>query len=273
MTGKGREYWEKVGASWSRNPQLLWREHSDAVNCALLDRWIPERGADCALKTDMFDEMCSDGLYPFLTLRARSFVGIDMSVSVLRLSRSRHAGSHGVAADVRQLPFAGGTFDLIISNSTLDHFECVGEIKKALVELFRVLRPEGELIITMDNPENPVIALRNALPFRLLNRLGFTPYYVGATLNARDLRLMLEETGFKIMEITSVMHCPRVIAVAFANLLQRLAPSWMQQGFMRILMVFERLALLPTHRLTGHFIAMRAIKKISAPQQEKAPEE
>ena len=125
----------------------------------------------------------------------------------------------------------------------------------------------------MDNPENPVIALRNALPYRLLNRLSITPYYVGATLNARDLRLMLEETGFKIMEMTSVMHCPRVIAVALASLLQRLAPSWMQQGFMRILMVFERLALLPTHRLTGHFIAMRAIKKISAPQQEKAPEE
>jgi hypothetical protein len=112
----------------------------------------------------------------------------------------------------------------------------------------------------MDNPENPVIALRNALSFRLLNRLGITPYYVGATLNARDLRHMLEDTGFKTMEITSVMHCPRVFAVALAHLLQRYAPSRIQQGFLRFLMAFERLASLPTYRMTGHFIAMRATK-------------
>ena len=261
MKGKGADYWDSLTAEWCRHRQTLWREHSDAVNCALLARWIPERGADCALKTDMFDEMCSAGLYPFLATRARHFVGIDMSVSVLQNAKSRHAGIHGVAADVCQLPFAGEIYDLIISNSTLDHFERVGEIRKALAELFRVLRPEGELIITMDNPDNPIVALRNALPFRLLNRLGITPYYVGATLNARDLRLLLEETGFRVMEITSVMHCPRVIVVALANLLQRYAPSWMQQGFLRVLMAFERLASLPTYRLTGHFIAMRATKK------------
>ena len=259
-SGNGPDYWNSIGATWSRNPQLLWREHSDAVNCALLARWIPERGADCALKTDMFDEMCSAGLYPFLALRARRFVGIDMSVSVLRSAKSRHAGIHAVAADARQLPFAGEMYDLIVSNSTLDHFESVDEIRKALAELLRVLRPEGELIITMDNPENPIIALRNALPFRLFNRLGITPYYVGATLNARELRLLLEETGFRVMESASIMHCPRVFAVALANLLQRYAPSWMQQGFLRSLMAFEHLGRLPSHRLTSHFTAARATK-------------
>lgn len=261
MTGRGADYWDSLPSEWGRHRQRLWREHSDAVNRALLARWIPERGADCALKTDMFDEMCSAGLYPFLALRVRHFVGIDMSGSVLRSAKSRHAGIHGVVADVRELPFKGGSFDLIISNSTLDHFESVGEIKTALGELCRVLRPDGELIITMDNPENPVIGLRNALPFRFLNRLGITPYYVGATLKASDLRLLFEETGFKAMEVTSVMHCPRVFAVALANLLQRYAPSWMQRGFLRALMACECLGALPTCRLTGHFTAMRATKE------------
>jgi SAM-dependent methyltransferase len=187
-------------------------------------------------------------------------VGIDVSKSVLRIAKARYAAIHGVAADVRQLPFAGGTFDLIISNSTLDHFDSVGEIRKALGELFRVLAPGGEFVVTMDNLDNPFVALRNALPFRLLNRMGIIPYFVGTTLNAPDLRLLLKETGFQVMEISSVMHCPRVFAVALANLLQRFAPSWIQQGFLRILMVFERLASLPTNRFTGHFIAMRVTK-------------
>lgn len=259
-TGSGPDYWNSISVTWSQCRQTLWRSHSDAVNRALLTRWLPEVKADRVLKTDLFDEMCSDGLYPVLATHARSFVGMDISMATLRGAQSRHGTLQGIAADVLRLPFADESFDLIVSNSTLDHFESHAAIAESLVELFRVLRQGGQLIITLDNPENPVIALRNALPFRLLKRLG-TPYYVGATLNERNLRLLLEESGFKTMEGTSIMHCPRVIAVAFAHLLQRFSPSWMQQGFLGILMAFERLASLPTYRLTGHFVAMRATKE------------
>ena len=150
MGGKGVDYWNSVGDSWSRQRQKLWRAHSDAVNCALIARWLPQGAAGRVLKTDLFDEMCSEGLYPLLAPLGPLFVGIDLSGKTLRAARARHQDIQAVAADVLTLPFAEGTFDLIISTSTLDHFESPAAIADSLAELFRVLRPGGRMIITMD---------------------------------------------------------------------------------------------------------------------------
>ncbi len=62
------------------------------------------------------------------------------------------------------LPFPDGAFDRVFSNSTLDHFDSRDDIREALRELARVLHPEGELLLTLDNLANPVVRLRNALP-------------------------------------------------------------------------------------------------------------
>ncbi len=260
MKEKEGEYWGSVGAAWGEDRQRLWRAHSDMLNRSLLERWLPAERVESVLKTDLFDEMSSDGLYPFLATRARTFVGIDISAATSALARSRHAGIRAVTADVRRLPFAEGAFDLVISNSTLDHFATREEIAVSLAELHRVLRRGGELIITMDNPANPVIALRNALPFRLLNRLGLTPYYVGATCGEGALRRLLNEAGFNVVATDTLLHCPRVIAVAIARLMESYAPAGAQRRFLRLLPAFERLGRLPTRRLTGHFTAARAVK-------------
>ena len=76
-------------------------------------------------------------------------------------------------ADVRCLPFVDGVFDLVVSNSTLDHFETSREIERAVAEIHRVLAPRGLFILTLDNPANPAVALRNALPFALLHQVGW----------------------------------------------------------------------------------------------------
>lgn len=254
-------YWDAVSGSWGIRRQRLWRKHSDAVNCALVNRWLPSGTADCMLKTDLFDEMCGDGLFPILASRAGRVVGIDISHSALTRARARNSGIRGVVADVVRLPFAGESFDYILSNSTLDHFGSLGEIRESLAELYRVLRRGGEMTITMDNPANPIIAVRNRLPFRLLNRLGITPYYVGMTCTARQLRLLLDEAGFLVLETSSVMHCPRVLAVPLASLLDRYASTGVQRFFLKVLLAFERLRLMPTHALTGHFVAARVTKK------------
>ena len=77
----------------------------------------------------------------------------------------------------------GDTFDLVVSNSTLDHFARADDITIALREIQQVLKPGGRLILTLDNPSNPVVRLRNALPFAALNQMGLVPYFVGATLD------------------------------------------------------------------------------------------
>lgn len=63
-----------------------------------------------------------------------------------------------VAADVYQLPFADGTFDLVVSNLMLQWCD---DLDAALRELRRVLRPEGLLLFTSFGP-NTLKELRAA---------------------------------------------------------------------------------------------------------------
>jgi SAM-dependent methyltransferase len=240
--------------------RALWRRHSDAVNIALLTDWMPAGRVGRALKTDLFDEAVGEGLWQPLASRAETVAGIDISTLTLRAARRRHTRLLGAEADVRRLPLADGRFDVVVSNSTLDHFATRDEIFVSLRELHRVLRPGGHLVFSLDNLANPVLFLRNALPFPVLNRLGIVPYYVGATMGPLRLRRVMEEVGFGVLEVGAIMHCPRVLAVCVAGILERHATPDTQRRFLRLLMAFERLSRWPTRFLTGYFVAVRATK-------------
>lgn len=275
----GGLYWDAVAERWLEPyPQLLWRQHSDAVNAALLQRWLPAQ-LQSVLKTDLFDEAVSAGLYPPLAARASRVVGIDASSAIVEAARARNSGLVACCADVRELPFADGQFDAVVSNSTLDHFESSTDIVVSLRELRRVLRPGGTLVLTLDNPWNPVLAVTKALPRRGLNRAwarvggmssraGLLPYYVGATLSVRRLRRLLPELGFAVVETGAVVHVPRVMAVLVAHLLERRKKAHSHERFLRGLMAFERLSWWPTRFLTGHFVAVRALK-VAAPEEPR----
>lgn len=240
--------------------QPLWRLHSDAVNRRLIQRWLPRGGAERVLKTDLFDEAVAAGLYPELAGRAESFTGIDISVPVLNAARSRYPRMEAVRADVRRLPFAAGEFELVVSLSTLDHFPRIEDIGLALRELHRVLEPGGLLLLTLDNGANPIVAIRNALPFEHLHRLGVLPYYVGATYRPRPLRGVLGREGFRVNRVGAVLHCPRILAVPAAARLARRGSERSEARFLRLLRGFEVLGRLPTRSLTGHFVAVLAVR-------------
>jgi len=221
------EYWDASAETWQQAGQhVLWRVHSDAVNKALFACWLPEERVERLLKTDLFDEACCDGLYPLLASRTQTLIGIDLSAATARAAKSRYTG-----------------------------------LQAALRELHRVLRTGGQLLLTLDNLANPVIALRNAVPFSLLHRLGIVPYYVGATCGPRQLRRILQQLDFEVLEVEAVMHCPRVLAVAVASVLEKRARPATQRRYLSFLKVFERLSAWPTRFLTGHLVAVKATKR------------
>ena len=255
-------YWDTIATNWREEmPHSLWRAQSDAINIALLERWLPPGRFSRVLKTDLFDEFVSEGLYSFLASRTGRVVGMDVSMTAIRAASSRCARLQAAGADARFLPFVDGAFDVIVSNSTLDHFETPDEIIASLRELKRVLQIGGHLIITLDNLANPIIALRNALPFGVLHRFGIVPYYVGPTFGIGRLKSALEELQFEVIEVTSAVHFPRVLAVALAKILEKYAPARYHGIFLRFLTAFEHLAKLPTKFLTGHFVAAMAVKR------------
>jgi SAM-dependent methyltransferase len=255
------QYWDRVATDWQREEFLDgWRGHADAVNLALCARWWPPRQVGRVLKTDLFDEVAGRGLLPTLRTQAGSTFAIDRSFQASRAG-SRRTGASVVNADVRGLPFAGGVFDLVVSNSTLDHFDDVAQIERAVIEIHRVLAPGGRFILTLDNPANPVVALRNALPFALLHHVGLVPYYVGATLAAPEAQQMLQAAGFRVKETTAVLHCPRAPAIAVLGLIRWIGSVGIRRRLQSWLMAFERLERAATRQRTGYFVALVADKE------------
>jgi SAM-dependent methyltransferase len=244
--------WDRVLESFPPDGGGILRTYSDAVNRALLRRWLPEQ-ADSLLKTDLFDEAVAEGLYPLLRERATHVVGIDISESVLAAARARYPALRAERADIRALPFADGTFDVVVSISTLDHFGCVEELESAVGELHRVLRDGGTLVVTLDNLLNPLVALRNVLPQSPLRRIGLVPYALGVTCGPRRLRRILATRGFAVAEIDALMHVPRVVVRMLAPLLHARASA--------ALLAAERLGRHPTRMVTGQFVAARAVKR------------
>jgi SAM-dependent methyltransferase len=237
----------------------LWRRHSDAINSRLLARWLPPSGMKRVLKTDLFDEAFGDGLVSMLQQRAASVTGIDVSPQVLSAAGARCDGAARVAADVRQLPFADGSFDAVVSLSTLDHFTSHDQITAGVRELGRTLRGGGHLVLTMDNLLNPLVWLRNAVLFPWLHRVGIVPYFVGKTCGPRALRRVVEDAGLRVREVRAVLHCPRVLAVALARRLSG-ADERTRRRFLDTLVRFEHLDRLPTRFFSGYFVAALAVK-------------
>lgn len=254
-------YWADRHVAPADDAPSLWRLHSDAVNSAWLAQHLSGRSVDRLLKTDAFDEALADGLYPLMSTRARSVFGIDLSARTLAAARTRSAQLHSAQADVRRLPFADAAFDAVVSNSTLDHFAAVTDISTSLTELHRVLRRGGQLLLTLDNLANPAVAVRNALPFRVLHRLGIVPYSVGVTCGPRRLRRLVHQAGFDVADVAAILHCPRVISVAAMEVLQRYASPASQRAMLRRLMGCERAGAWRTRFLTGYFVAVVAYKR------------
>ena len=253
--------WTEVAEEWlERAPQSLWRRHSDAVNSILLERWLPRNIVGRILKTDLFDEAVATGLFPALSRHARWVIALDVSPAISRAAASKYPKLLALSADVRSLPAETGSFDAIVSLSTLDHFDTAKEISSALSELYRVLKPGGTLIFTLDNAMNPVIALRNRLPYSLTHALGLVPYPVGKTLTPRGARAAASEAGFDVLECTAIMHAPRVLAVPLMARLDRPGIVERRALLLRAAMRFEALEELPSRFATGHFIAIRAVK-------------
>jgi SAM-dependent methyltransferase len=256
------EYWDQVVVGWEPSvAHRLWRAHSDAVNIALLRRWLGG-GNRSVLKTDLFDEAVGAGLYPELAARAGEVVGVDVSAAAVHAASRRYPDLETLVGSVLALPFPDGRFDAIVSNSTLDHFATHAKLKVAVRELERVLAPGGRLIITLDNRANPIVALRTSSLSGLFRRLRAVPYFVGATYGPRGLSALLRESAFSVLAETSIMHCPPQVA---AELTARLSDSSIadDEATSRHLsraLRFEMMERWPTRALTGHFAAAVALK-------------
>jgi SAM-dependent methyltransferase len=223
--------------------------------------WLP-CGVGVGLKTDLFEEgITSHHLLPEL---GPGSIGLDCSLAVVRAARARLAREKRhhrlVVGDLRQMPLRSGSVSHVLSGSSLDHFAARADLDAGLAELARVLAPGGVVLLTLDNPHNPLVWLRNQLPFSWLHCLGLVPYFVGVTYGADDARARLEDLGLRVTEITAVAHAPRAPAIWVSRIADKLGTAAVSRWLGRLLVRCERLQRWPTRYRTGYYVALRARK-------------
>jgi SAM-dependent methyltransferase len=228
----------------------------------VFQRWILEGLADrkgVILKTDLYDE-ASGPHHHLRDLPAELMpVGVDADESICRLAQQnmRQCGQRAdlVVADVRRLPFATESFSGIISLSTLDHFDHRDEIRLSIKELVRVLKLEGVLLLALDNPANPEVALRRWLPKALVRVLRADSFPLGESLHARQGSRELARAGLRVLDVEFLVHPVRYFCIRALAWLDRHPLGPVRTGFIKGVEISEGLKELPTGFMTGHYVA------------------
>lgn len=261
------EYWDSVLAAHKDSAKFeLWRLPIYEEYERLIDQWCRTRRLKHVLKTDLFEEAtAAPGLVGFLKQKVECLVGIDRSCECIVQARKKlgQGDSHPtifVCCDIRHLPFRPDFFDLVISNSTLDHFTAKKHIVHSLKEIWSATKTGGILILTLDNPLNPLILFRNALPYRLLKALRLIPYFMGLLVTRQELLRIMKSVGFKVLTSGYISHCPRIAVVGIENILVKMFKPSFFEDFIKIMDRFEALRELPTKSLTAQFIMISATK-------------
>ena len=256
----GQSHWEAMADTGLAELSIpVWRRFCDELHQDILRDWTAGRHFASALKTDLFDEAVGEGLAGWLSSVSDRVEGIDVASGIVAQAAQRHPGLIAQQADVCHLvDHPAETFDLIVSNSTLDHFPDEHDLTVALCELARTLRPGGLLFVTLDNPRNPVVFLRNRLTRPWMGSSTLTPYFMGHTVPLAELTRRLTTSGLEIARTGYLMHVPRLLFLHACRLVS--VDSWAGSALLWTMHACEWGNCLPTRCWTGHFSAVLARK-------------
>jgi SAM-dependent methyltransferase len=126
---------------------------------------------------------------PLLRARGIEVVSADLSAGMAALN-----GGPCVAADEEWLPFAPGSFDLVVASLSL-HW--VNDLPGALIQIRRALRPEGLLLASLP-ALGTLGALRTALTAAEAALTGGASPRVSPFPELRDLAGLLQRAGYTL---------------------------------------------------------------------------
>ncbi len=99
---------------------------------------------------NIIDVACGIGVYAnSLSSKVKTVTGIDFSLQSIRIAHHlKHDNMFFYQGNAEYLGHPNNSFDSAISICSLEHFS---NSKKSLEEIFRILKPNGQLLITVDS--------------------------------------------------------------------------------------------------------------------------
>jgi SAM-dependent methyltransferase len=259
-----KESWEHL----SREQEPSWYlDHITArqkreTHLKLIGEWSEGMQVQSVLKTDLFEEAFGDdSLLDSLFPNAGLACGMDAAFPAAQKALQRHGGKiQALTCDVRSLAVQDCSVDIVVSTSTLDHFDGRADFLCALSELARVLKPGGLLIVTLDNPWNLFY-----YPLRWFSSGKMSPFPLGYTEAVPQLEKDLAAAGLRAESSDWLLHNPRGISTLLFLGFRKLFPRRFADRLIHLsLFVFELLNKLPTRKVTACFVAVAARKPLEA---------
>ena len=157
----------------------------------LLDRFTKEVGQG----GNVIDAGCGPGRdTQLLHERGLHVTGLDITPGLLKVAQERHPELTFVEGNFLNLPNKNNTLDGIWAHASLLHLETIRQVKRALKEFHRTLKPNGVLHIfvkqQIGNEKTSVVSDKVSSHDR------FFRWFTG-----EEIRTMLEEVGFVLNEL------------------------------------------------------------------------
>jgi SAM-dependent methyltransferase len=173
--------WESEALNWARFARTPGHDHAhEEINLPALLSLLPMPGRRT------LDLGCGEGrLGRVLQSLGHRVAGIDASATLVRLATDHEMPEHSAVADAAELPFAHGTFDLVVAYMTLHDID---SMPRAVAEIARVLEPGGRLCMAIPHP------LASAGAFQ--GREAAAPFVIsGSYLDPTPVTMVIERGG------------------------------------------------------------------------------
>ena len=134
------------------------------------------------------------------------YVALDPSLENLLEGRERVGGLSGVVGTATALPITDRSFDGVVALGSLEY---VPELRSAVAEICRVLKPEGFVLASFANARNPRRRFDEAVThplWRLKERLGGRgrSIYRRYLWSEEEVRHLLAEHGASVQQVADV---------------------------------------------------------------------
>jgi len=127
--------YDMIAQDWHRTRQYLWPGSEEFLKYINNGAKILDVGCGNGRLVRLFDNVDVD------------YIGIDNSVELINLAKKDFPGRKFLVADILKLPFADNSFDVVFCISVLHHLPGKDLRKKSVLEMNRVLKPGGHLIL------------------------------------------------------------------------------------------------------------------------------
>ena len=203
------------------------KEASDLVIISIIDFIIREMKKKGKYSIKILDVGCGGGqlLENFAKFPQVEVYGVDISEKALQIARTRGYKVFLCNVETEKLPFNDESIDIVVVNDLLEHLITPDNL---LREVYRILKREGKLVISVPNISHPVSwFMQIFLDLPPMQSARYKSVHV-RDYTLRILKCVMKLNGFRVKQVKGTYLYPlnnaigRLIVRLFPRLSERL---------------------------------------------------